>query len=266
MVETRGDGISVADGVKVPGVYVITSKRRPNQTQRCSSSLVPHGADSSAIVAAVAATRPVVVTPGVSTARTAIRDGTDAAAEWRNAAACASVMESGDGASRERIAENRQFADDRLSIKASNCGDAEHDEAIVAGDQSMSITGAEMVRRREPDGAGGGNEMTSVREERSGPSGGGVPRELARGPRPRRRPTGLSVAVASACTTRDAKRAAMPAVATAFFDRAHVECRDRGGDETHRHAMAERRHASLASTIVGAGHISSMWVDDSCPS
>ena len=56
MVETRGDGISVADGVKVPGVYVITSKRRPNQTQRCSSSLVPHGADSSAIVAAVAAT------------------------------------------------------------------------------------------------------------------------------------------------------------------------------------------------------------------
>ena len=120
----RGDGISVADGVKVPGVYVITSKGRPSQTQRCSSSLVPHGADSSAIVAAVAATRPVVVTPGVSTARTAIRDGTDAAAEWRNAAACASVMESGDGASRERIAENRQFADDRLSIKASNCGDA----------------------------------------------------------------------------------------------------------------------------------------------
>ena len=81
MVETRGDGISVADGVMVPGVYVITSKRRPNQTQRCSSSLVPHGADSSAIVAAVAATRPVVVTPGVSTARTAIRDGIDAAAE-----------------------------------------------------------------------------------------------------------------------------------------------------------------------------------------
>ena len=74
--------------------------------------------------------RPVVVTPGVSTARTATRDGTDAAAEWRNAAACASVMESGDGASRERIAENRQFADDRLSIKASNCGDAEHDEAV----------------------------------------------------------------------------------------------------------------------------------------